>query len=43
MAKKGDRALLEPQAMRLYADGFALIHDQIEAAAYCAVGAERRN
>ena len=24
MAKKGDRALLEPQAMRLYADGFAL-------------------
>lgn len=24
MAKKGDRALLEPQAMRFYADGFAL-------------------
>ncbi len=24
MAKKGDKALLEPQAMRLYADGFAL-------------------
>ena len=24
MAKKGDRAFLEPQAMRLYADGFSL-------------------
>ncbi|MDO5674796.1 MAG: hypothetical protein Q4G66_07775 [bacterium] len=32
MAKKGDRAFLEPQAMRLYADGFSLsdIASQLE-------------